>query len=67
MVPVDCNVKGTYGCSGKISSTQIGKVLENQDEEIELNPGGTGEPLKVLEREGEFIRFVLWRSTYDPL
>lgn len=28
------------------------KGLESQDEEFELNSGGTGEPLKVLEREG---------------
>lgn len=33
--------------------------LENQDEEFELNVGGTGEPLKVLEREGKFIKFAL--------
>lgn len=43
----------------KISGNQIGKGLENQDEEFELNAGGTGEPLMVLEREGKFIKFAL--------
>lgn len=58
VVPVDYNVKDIYGCSRKISSTQIGKILESQDAEIELNSGGTGELLKVLGKEGEFIRLV---------
>lgn len=46
-------------CNGKISDNQIGKGLENQNEELELNAGGTGEPLKVLERKGKFIKFAL--------
>lgn len=59
VVPVDCDVKVIDVCNGKISGNQIGKGLENQNEEFELNAGGTGEPLKVLEREGKLIKFAL--------
>lgn len=59
VVPVDCDVKVIDVYNGKISGTQIGKSLENQNEEFEPNVGGTEEPLKVLERKGKFIKFAL--------
>lgn len=44
-------------CSRKISGTQIeSQALESQGEELELNSGGTGEPLKVLERKRDFYQ-----------
>lgn len=67
VAPANCDIKEVYGSDGEISGNQIGKGLESPDKEFELNLEGTGEPVKVLEREGLFIRFAFRNSRYDPL